>query len=92
MKAKLFFRRSLFFNLDDDSQAFRRAVKATDLCSTLYNLDQWLRREIKYASSDGLSKHHEIKLWARIDALQEARDILTELLDKNNINFDEIYS
>ena len=92
MKAKLFFTRTLRFNLDDDTQAFLRCIKATDLCSVLWKFSNWLRSEIKYSDDTELSKHKRIQHQARIKALEEAREKLCEIMNDENINFDELYS
>ena len=68
---------TLEFNLPEDSQEHLRAVKATQLCSTLWTFDQWLREQIK---------HNNKSDW------QEIRNNLYETMRDNNINLDEIYS
>ena len=68
---------TLKFNLPEERQEHLRAVKATDLCSILWDMDQWFRDEIKHNN-----KEH----------LQEARDKLGEFMYDNGINLNEIYS
>lgn len=72
----------LEFNLPEDMQQFMLAAKGRDIMMTLYELDQHLRAETKYAP-DTMSQ--EV-----YDALVRVRATLRELMDNNNISFDLI--
>jgi len=80
MKAKL------IFDLEDkyDEEAHLRAVKSLDLAMTLYDMDQYLRSQTKYAP-DSMSS--EV-----CDALQETRDKLHELMNERSIDLDKLIS
>jgi len=72
----------LEFNLPEDMEQFMLAAKGRDIMMTLYELDQHLRSETKYAP-DTMS--HEVH-----DALVQVRTTLHELMDSNNVSFDLI--
>jgi len=67
----------LEFNLPDDKEEYEIISKAFDLHHVLWELDQDLRAKIKYASDDVSA--------VRIDAYQEIRDKLHELLNENKV-------
>ena len=62
----------LIFNLPEDNQEFELATKASKMYCTLWELDNWLRQEIKYKDKE----------------LDEVRDKLYELMKENRIDFD----
>ena len=64
---------TLEFNLPDDNQDFELATKASKMFSTLWELDSWLRGEVKY---------HER------EEFDEVRDKLRELMSGNGIDLD----
>ena len=66
----------LEFNLDDseDKERHLRCVKATDICLTLWDFDQWLRSEIKYNEKD----------------YREVRNELYRQMEEYGINLDEL--
>ena len=68
-------RAKLEFELPEDNQEFRLATKASDIYATLWELDQWLRAEIKYQGRE---------------QLDEVRDKLRELMNDNHIDFDMV--
>jgi len=72
----------LEFNLPDDGEQFMLAVKGRDMILVLYELDQHLRSETKYAP-DTMSQ--EV-----YDALVQVRKTLNELMANNNVSFDLI--
>ena len=76
----------LEFDLDErfDVEAHKRAVKSLDLAMVLYDMDQYLRSQTKYAP-DSMSQ--EV-----YDALQETRDKLHEIMSERSINLDELIS
>ena len=63
---------TLEFNLPEDNQEFELTSKALKMYSTLWDLDVWLRSEIKYKDKE----------------LDEVRDKLRELMADNRIDFD----
>lgn len=69
-------------NEPEDVVAHKRAVKALDLISVLWDMDQYLRSQTKYAPD---SMPEEV-----YDALQTARDKLYEIKSEYNISFDEL--
>lgn len=75
---------TLEFNLDDseDKRAHLRCVKALDLCIALWDMDQHLRSETKYAPDSMSSEVYE--------ALENTRDKLHEIMNDNNIDLDEL--
>jgi hypothetical protein len=70
----------LEFNLPEDDEQFMLAVKGKDMMMVLYELDQDLRSNTKYAP-DTMSQ--EV-----YDALVKVRETLRELMSNNNISFD----
>ena len=74
------------FNLDDsaDMQAYLRAVKSTKLAITLWEMDQYLRSQTKYAPD---SMPEEV-----YKSLKQTRDKLHEIMSDNSIDLDELMS
>ena len=72
------------FNLDDsaDMEAYLRAVKSTKLAISLWEIDQYLRGQIKHAPDSMSSEVY--------GALQEVRDKLREIMSNNSIDLDEL--
>jgi hypothetical protein len=64
----------LEFNLPEENQEFELHTKASKMYCTLWELDQWLRGEIKYKDKE----------------LDEVRDKLRELMNDNRIDFDMV--
>ena len=64
----------LEFSLPEDNQEFELHTKATKMYCTLWELDQWLRSEIKYKDKE----------------LDEVRDKLREFMNDNRIDFDMV--
>lgn len=77
---------TLEFNLDDsvDMEAYLRAVKSTNLAIALWDMDQYLRGEIKHAPD---SMPVEV-----FNKLQDVRGKLRDIMSDNNINLDELMS
>lgn len=77
---------TLEFNLDDsaDMEAYMRAVKSTKLAITLWEMDQYLRSQTKYASD--LMPEEVYK------SLLKTRDKLHELMSEHSIDLDELIS
>jgi hypothetical protein len=74
MKAKL------EFNLPEELDDFSEAVNGGKWKFISWQLDQWLRGRVKYAT-DGESAD-------KINAFQEVRDELNELIRTSGINID----
>lgn len=70
----------LEFNLPEDDEQFMLAVKGKDMMMVLYELDQDLRSNTKYAPDTMSQEVH--------DALVKVRETLRELMSNNNISFD----
>jgi len=64
----------LEFNLPEDNQEFELHTKASKMYCTLWDLDQWLRSEIKNKDKE----------------LDDVRDKLRELMYDNRIDFDMV--
>ena len=74
----------LEFNLDDsvDEAAYMRAVKSTKLAIALWDIDQYLRSQTKYAPDSMPPEAY--------DALLGARDKLHEIMSDHSIDLDEL--
>lgn len=70
----------LEFNLPEDSVEFKMATQAPKMHSVLWDMDQWLRSQTKYAS-DSMSDD-------TLKAFEECREKLREIIYENNINLD----
>jgi hypothetical protein len=70
----------LEFNLPEDQIDFDLAVKGTKYYSALWEMDQWLRSQIKY--NDKLTdEQHAV--------YQVCRDELRECMDENGVSFND---
>ena len=77
-------------NDPDDRHEFARASRATALCSTLWDLDQYLRGRTKYYQDDkDKSKDYNEGMYAAFD---EARDKLYEIMNGEGIDLENIYN
>lgn len=74
------------YDLDevDDRDAHMRAVKSLDMAITLWEIDQHLRSELKYGTREGELSDEAYK------AIERTREKLREIMDENNLNFDEL--
>ncbi len=74
----------LEYNLNDhdDQMAHLRAVKSTDLALALWDMDGYLRGQIKHAPD---STSPEV-----YGTLQDVRDKLYEIMNNHSINIDEL--
>jgi hypothetical protein len=72
----------LEFDLNDneDQVAHMRAIKALDMALTLWDIDQYLRGQIKHGLIDD-SAHK---------ALSTTRDTLYSLMNNRNVDLDEL--
>ena len=76
MKAKL------EINLPDDEQEYNLANNAMNFWNVLWELDQELRANTKYAPDDMTDDDY--------DAYQKIRDKLHELMSDNNVSLDMV--
>jgi hypothetical protein len=70
---------TLEFNLPEDQDDFQKASRANDLHYAIWEFDQWLRSQTKYAP-DTMSKDS-------YDAYDDCRERLYQFLNENNVNF-----
>lgn len=63
----------LKFDLPEDRENYNHCNKAIDYYSALWDLDQWLRSEIKHQDKD---------------ELQVVRDKLYEVMEDNDVKFE----
>ena len=76
----------LKFNLEDsaDREAHLRAIKSTKLAIALWEMDQYLRSQTKYAPDSMSDEVYK--------TLQETRDKLREIMSEHSIDLDELMS
>ena len=74
----------LEFDLDnpDDQSAHMRAVQALDLAICLWDIEQYLRAQTKYALDSMPEEVH--------DALSEVREKFYQILNERGIDMDKI--
>jgi hypothetical protein len=74
----------LIFDLNetDDQMAHLRAIKSLDLALTLWDIDGYLRGQIKHAPDSTTPEVY--------DTLQSVRDKLYEIMSKHSIDLDEL--
>ena len=72
----------LKYNLDevDDKCKHLAAIKAMDMASVIWDMDQWLRQKLKY---EELSEEQDF-------AYQKTRDALHEILSEHSVDLDSI--
>ena len=68
-------------NEQEDITAHKRAVKALDMAVALWDIDQYLRTQVKYNEALSQEAH---------DAFESAREKFYEILNERNINIDDI--
>lgn len=73
---------TLEFNLPDDEQEYNLANNAINFWNVLWELDQELRANTKYAPDDMTDDDY--------DAYQKIRDKLHELMTENNVSLDMV--
>lgn len=69
-------------NEPDDVVAHKRAVKALDLCLALWDVDQYLRAQTKYAPD---SMHEDVFI-----ALSKAREEFYDIMNEHSVSLDEL--
>lgn len=74
----------LEFNLDDsiDETSYMRCIKAKDMALALWDIDQLLRSKTKYAPDTVDEK--------TLEALEQVREELREIMSDYNIDLDEL--
>lgn len=74
----------LEFDLNEPEEviAHKRAVKALDLCLVLWDMDQHLRAQTKYAPDDMPEEVY--------DALSKAREELYRIMNEHSVSLDEL--
>ena len=70
---------TLEFNLPDEALEFETAVNAAKMYSVLWDLDQWLRANTKYAPDDMSDDTYK--------TFEQCREKLRELMTESNIGF-----
>lgn len=75
---------TLEYNLEeqDERMAHMRAVKSLDLILAIWDIEQYLRSNTKYAPDSMNSEVYE--------AFQKVRDNFYRILDEHNISIDEL--
>jgi hypothetical protein len=66
----------------DDVNDYKRANQALDIALALWDIDQYLRAQTKYAPDSMPEEAY--------NALSEAREKFYQILNERNINMDEI--
>ena len=76
---------TLEFNLEEseDMQSHLRCVQSVHLCLALYDIEAWLRSELKH--NDNFTKE-------QYDVLENARDKYFEILSSHGIDLDNLIS
>jgi hypothetical protein len=70
----------LKFNLPEDNTEFELATQASNMYSVLWDLDQWLRSNTKYAPDSMPEDEYK--------AYERCRETLRELMNNENISFE----
>ena len=71
---------TLVFNLPDEHQEYAVANKGFDLSMIIWDLDQWLRSELKYRES--LTQEQG-------DVYEAVREQLREIMSEHGLTFDD---
>ena len=66
----------------DDRNEHKRAIKSLDLCLVLWDMDQYLRSQTKYAPD---SMSDEV-----YDALDKAREEFYRIMNEHNVSLDNL--
>ena len=72
---------TLEYNLPEEQDEFELAANAGKYYSVLWDIDQYMRNKVKYASDDTPELYRE--------AIQMVRDELWKLLNENNIDLNK---
>lgn len=71
----------LKFNLPEDQNEFEFAIEGNKWWGVAWDMDQWLRGQIKHASDDISDDTYK--------ALEKCREKLREFIDESNLNLDK---
>jgi hypothetical protein len=71
----------LKFNLPDDQHEYAMATQGSAMHSVLWDMDQWLRSQTKYAPDDMSEDTYK--------AFELCREQLREFINDNNISLDQ---
>lgn len=72
----------LEFNLPEDQPEFNNAIKGGDWKHVCWEMDQYLRRNVKYAPDDTNEE--------ALQALKNAREFFNNLMVDNNVDLNEV--
>ena len=70
----------LIFDLPEENEEFTLASKGQDLWSVVFEMDQWLREQLKYGHT----------YYSADDALEAARTKLNHIMDEHGISIDMV--
>lgn len=70
----------LIFDLPEEKEEFTLASKGPDLWSVVFEMDQWLRKQLKYGHT----------FFDTNEALEATRDKLNHIMDENGISIDMV--
>lgn len=70
----------LKYNLPEDKEDFEMAINSSKISSLLFDYNQWLRSQIKYAP-DEMSQE-------KFEAFEECREMLHAMLKEYNLKID----
>ena len=73
----------LTFKLPEEQEEFNRCTHADNLCSFIWEFEQWLRREAKYVDLDGVKAE---------DYIDKIRDKWWEMKGEEGVNLDELWT
>jgi hypothetical protein len=68
----------LKFNLPEEETEFKMAVNSSNFYTSLWDMDQWLRSQIKYNESLTDTEY---------ETYEKVRSKLHEIMTDNNVNF-----
>ena len=71
----------LKFDLPEENPEFRLAVNASKWYSVVWDMDQYLRSQTKYAPDNMSDEVYE--------TLSKTREKLFEIMNENSVNFDD---
>ena len=71
----------LEFNLPEDKSDFNLAIKGSDWWYVCWQMDQYLRKKIKYDETLSEDVHN---------TYEDVRDELRRMMNESNVSFDEV--
>ncbi len=72
---------TLTFNLPEEKQDFNLAIKGSDWWYVCWQMDQYLRKKIKYDETLSEDVH---------TAYEDMRGVLWRMMNESNVSFDEV--